>query len=91
MNVLAVPLSQRSAVDYRRYMAPLAPVQHTRTGRRGHGPAGALAQGAEPITQPTETFVRLIGAVVRPSISGPLGTRSSTHAPPSGTGRWCRG
>ena len=91
MNLLAVPLSQRSVVDYRRYMAPLAPVQHTRTGRRGHGPAGALAQGAEPITRPTTTMVGPTGAPHGPPSSAPSGVRTSPSVSASGTGRWCRG
>jgi hypothetical protein len=91
VNPQWVPLSQRSAVDYRRYMAPLAPVQHTRTGRRGHGPSGALAQGAEPITRPMADAVRPTGAPLGCTLGAPLRMRPSTLRNPYGHGRWCRG
>lgn len=95
MSIAGVPLSQRWDVDYRQYMAPLAPVQHTRTGRRGHGPAGAPAQGAEPITRPTTTAVGPTGAPHGPPLSAPLRLRSSTTSPTTSfveePGWWCRG
>lgn len=91
MNGPGVPLSQRSVVDYRRYMAPLAPVQHTRTGRRGHGPSGALAQGAEPDARLTSTTVEPLGAPSRRALSTPARVCSSSSSPPSQVGRWCRG
>ncbi len=51
VNVEPIPVSQSTGVVYRRYMAPLAPVRDTRTGRLGRGPTGALGQGAEPVPQ----------------------------------------
>ena len=61
VNVEPIPVSQTSGVVYRRYMAPLAPVLDTRTGRLGRGPKGVLRQGAEPQETP------ITGCVVVPA------------------------